>query len=49
MDRDTGVLSRALDHNLADRRLNQTLVEEFTNLNIVQQVVRVFLLFGIPN
>ena len=49
MDRDTGVLSRALDHNLADRRLNQTLVEELANLNIIQQVLGVFLFVGIPD
>ena len=49
MDRDPGVLSRALDHDLADRRLNQTLVEELANLNVIQQILRVVLLVGIPH
>src|SRR5690606_14041438 len=49
MDRDPGVLSRALDHDLADRRLYQTLVEELANLNIIQKILRVVLFIGIPN
>src|SRR5690554_115963 len=49
MNRDSGVLSRALDHNLADRRLYKTFVQELTNLNVVQQVFRVFPFLGIPN